>query len=412
MSQAEELLNSLSEEAIEARSDETYVEPHIVIGRDRVVLVPKELKRLGVQYDHDIETVTFDCPRYWDGHDMSKMSVYINYKRPDKKTGTYPARNVVVDEIDDTIMHFDWTISKNVTLVKGPLVFLVCVRKADDEGYEENHWNSELCMDAYISEGLEHDGEAILVEYPDYLVGVEREFKESFDALKSELIAAKDAGEFDGEDGISPTIAVVDIEGGHAIYITDANGQKSFNVLDGKKGDDATSPTMSITNINGGHRVTIVDVNGTRYFDVMDGTTEISEAVVDYLDKFVYIGGVEPISGPVLWFDTSVDTNGQSSLMKYKDADGALHIIYPIISKDNIAGMEDLDAHMTDTTNPHKVTIEQIGAAAADHVQAINAGGTGATDAATARSNLGVYSINEVDTAISRAIGMALEASY
>lgn len=41
-------------------------EAHIVINSDRSVSVPDELKNIAVQYDHNIETVTFDCPRYWD----------------------------------------------------------------------------------------------------------------------------------------------------------------------------------------------------------------------------------------------------------------------------------------------------------------------------------------------------------
>ena len=73
MSLAESLLNSI---------DETTTEGHIVIGNDRYITVPDELKRLAVQYDHNIETVTFDCPRYWDGLDMSAMAVYINYMLP------------------------------------------------------------------------------------------------------------------------------------------------------------------------------------------------------------------------------------------------------------------------------------------------------------------------------------------
>ena len=60
MSQAEELLNSLSA----GDTTETAIEGHIVIGNDRFITVPEEPKRIGVQYDHNIETVTFDCPRY------------------------------------------------------------------------------------------------------------------------------------------------------------------------------------------------------------------------------------------------------------------------------------------------------------------------------------------------------------
>lgn len=40
----------------------------------------------------------------------------------------------------------------------------------------------------------------------------------------------------DGQDGISPTVAVTDISGGHRVTITDKNGAKAFDVMDGKDG--------------------------------------------------------------------------------------------------------------------------------------------------------------------------------
>lgn len=155
MSKAEELLSGLATSLMADISANIETEEHIVIGTDRHVTVPEPLKRIAVQMDHNIETVTFDCPRYWDKHDMSQMVVYINYMRKDGNPGSYIADNVVVDETDDTIMHFDWTISRNVTEVKGALSFLVCIKKVDEEGMEQNHWNSELCEDMYVSEGLE-----------------------------------------------------------------------------------------------------------------------------------------------------------------------------------------------------------------------------------------------------------------
>lgn len=39
----------------------------------------------------------------------------------------------------------------------------------------------------------------------------------------------------------------------------------------GEDGEDGVSPTVTVTAISGGHRVTITDVNGTKTFDVMDG---------------------------------------------------------------------------------------------------------------------------------------------
>lgn len=243
MSQAEDLLNSI---------DETTSEGHIVISNDRYVTVPDKLKRLAVQYDHNIETVTFDCPRYWDGIDMSGMNVYINYLRSDRETGIYQVDNTTIDDVDTTVMHFDWIISKNVTMAIGKVVFLVCIKKVDEDGNEVNHWNSELCKDCYISEGLEYSGEILQELYPDI---VEKWHKE--------LIGLKDSGEFDG-----------------------------------------FSPTINVSDIPGGHRVEITDVNGTKSFDVMDTIVDKTEAAVKMLNEFVSVGSVEPSSGPVLWFDT------------------------------------------------------------------------------------------------------------
>lgn len=163
MSQAEELLRGLGADEIAAYTTRSGLEPYIVIGDDRVIRVPDELKRLGVQYDHNIETVTFKCPRFWDEHDMSAMKIYVNYRTSDKKLGSYPVKSVTVDGDD---MYFDWTISDHVTKTHGNIAFLVCTRKTDEEGNESNHWNSELCVDCYISEGLEAS-ETILRENSD-----------------------------------------------------------------------------------------------------------------------------------------------------------------------------------------------------------------------------------------------------
>lgn len=159
MATAEELLRTL---AIQPNP-----EGHIVVGGDRFITVPSNLKRLGVQYDHNMETVTFDCPRYWDNRDMSQMAVYVNYARPDVEGGMYfdryPVDNI---QADGDVMHFDWTISRNVTAVAGNVSFLVCVMKTDTDGNEERHWNSELCTECYISTGMETEEHPAL-EYPD-----------------------------------------------------------------------------------------------------------------------------------------------------------------------------------------------------------------------------------------------------
>lgn len=98
-----------------------------------------------------------------------------------------------------------------------------------------------------------------------------------------------------GDDGISPTVDITPIDGGHRISITDADGTETADVLDGKDGRngkdgadgytpvkgvdyfdgdpgaDGISPTVAVQDITGGHRVTITDKDGAKTFDVMDG---------------------------------------------------------------------------------------------------------------------------------------------
>ena len=133
-------------------------EPHIIIGKDRVIKVPDSLKRIAVESDHDIETVTFECPRYWDEHDLSQMAIYINYMLSNKYSDSYPVSKITTD---DNTMYFTWTISRNVTQVSGGITFLVCIKNTDSEGNEVNHWNSELCKDMYVSKGMETEPQIV-----------------------------------------------------------------------------------------------------------------------------------------------------------------------------------------------------------------------------------------------------------
>ena len=153
MSQAENLLNMT--EDMSTYTNNPATEEHITIDDNRIITVPERLRRIAVQYDHNIETVTFDCPRYWDGHDLSTMTIYINYMRIDEVKARYLAEGIRVDEVDQNIIHFEWTITNDMTLATGSVEFLVCAMKLDDKGNEELHWNSEINKQMYGATGLE-----------------------------------------------------------------------------------------------------------------------------------------------------------------------------------------------------------------------------------------------------------------
>ena len=202
MSKAEDLLNSLTEEEEGAVVTVSSNEPHIVVGLDRFITVPDQIKKIGVQYDHDIETITFDCPRFWDGNDLSTMKIYINYMREDGHVGMYLCDIV---SIEDDIMHFDWTISGEVTQIKGSVSFLVCIKRVDSDGNEERHWNSELCQDLYVSEGMECQ-ESILYRYPDIITQLlTRMDITEFNTSKEEILNRINEA-FDTNDTVNQTI--------------------------------------------------------------------------------------------------------------------------------------------------------------------------------------------------------------
>ena len=258
-------------------------EGHIVVGGDRFITVPKNLKRLGVQYDHNMETVVFDCPRYWDkdvdeNRDMSQMAIYINYARSDGEGGVYADRYPVglptIDADNNQIMHFNWTISRNVTEVAGPITFLVCVMKTDADGNEERHWNSELCTECYISAGMETE-EHPAMEYPDEVAdllkrmliveGAKDKMQELADQANDSAGQAYDS-QIAAEDAVSYVETMRDEVNNKSAYIRNSYAPAIKGNVDGEiiRVDDV-SPIE--------HDVTCF-VHGKNLFNINDYVTE------------------------------------------------------------------------------------------------------------------------------------------
>ena len=92
----------------------------------------------------------------------------------------------------------------------------------------------------------------------------------SDDDLKAKL---KKAGIGTGGTGVSPTISVTEITGGHRITITDAEGTKTVDVLDGQDGANGENGTdgkdgVSATHSWNGTALTITSASGTSSADL------------------------------------------------------------------------------------------------------------------------------------------------
>lgn len=149
MSLAKTLLNSLDDYEV-TEVDAVDEEPHIIVGSNREITVPAKLKLIAVKGDKDIETVTIDCVRYWDNHDLSTFAIYINYILPSGDEGTYIPKNIT--KLDD-IFTFDWKIGNEITYAQGKLTFWIVAKLTDDSGDLIKQWSSLQNSDCSIAQG-------------------------------------------------------------------------------------------------------------------------------------------------------------------------------------------------------------------------------------------------------------------
>lgn len=92
----------------------------------------------------------------------------------------------------------------------------------------------------------------------------DRSAQEAADSLQ-ELKDGIANGDFKGEpgnDGKSPVVAVTDIENGHRVSITDKDGTKVIDVLNGQTGKTGATPVLTIGTVSSGDRPS-ADITGT-----------------------------------------------------------------------------------------------------------------------------------------------------
>ena len=89
-------------------------------------------------------------------------------------------------------------------------------------------------------------------------------------AIDTALQEAKDSGEFDGQDGYSPTVTVTEITGGHEVTITDTEGDHVFDVMDGTGGGGGGA----VSSVNGQTGAVVLDASDVGALP--DDTTYVS----------------------------------------------------------------------------------------------------------------------------------------
>lgn len=88
-----------------------------------------------------------------------------------------------------------------------------------------------------------------------------QEAADSLQELKNGIAAGDFKGE-PGNDGKSPVVAVTDIENGHRVSITDKDGTKTIDVLNGQTGKTGATPVLTIGTVSSGDKPS-ADITGT-----------------------------------------------------------------------------------------------------------------------------------------------------
>ena len=137
-------------------------EPEIIINADRTITIPAELKNIAVQYDNNIETVTFRCPRYWDTIDLASNSVIkiiTTHSNEFVLMGSSRAHNITI--INTNEFTFDWLVPQILTQESGTISLSITI--VDDSDTPGWRWNSQInqngftILPTYANDGIDYD---------------------------------------------------------------------------------------------------------------------------------------------------------------------------------------------------------------------------------------------------------------
>ena len=181
-------------------------DPHFSINADtRIITYTSPEKLILIQGDHNSEIVTFDIPRYIDGHDMMLSDVvqvhYINIdsnNSHNRNSGIYEVLDLQVSPDDENFCVCSWLISKNATLFVGPLTFTLrfACTNASKLVYV---WNTAIYNGIPVSNGIDNS-DIIVEEYADILESWYWEFVSAGTTGVNVIAEAKDKAISEIED--------------------------------------------------------------------------------------------------------------------------------------------------------------------------------------------------------------------
>lgn len=251
------------------------IELSVSLASNGVVKVPgyEQMVRFGYTKNRGVYRLHVDATGEWAG-----LAIRCFWHVPDGKD---PASSLVVDGSVDvpasvtarpgsgciTFEGGDGT----KTVTSADLRYRVSANSGTEDGTEPEPgtpaWQQlvdAVHTDATAAEQAKIDAQTAASEAATSAGNANQSAQEAADSLQ-ELKDGIASGDFKGEpgnDGKSPVVTVTDIENGHRVSITDKDGTKTIDVLNGQTGKTGATPVLTIGTVSSGDKPS-ADITGT-----------------------------------------------------------------------------------------------------------------------------------------------------
>lgn len=150
------MANTLDEALEEVNSlvtENQEVSGTLYINNDlRTIALPNNFF-FGVYNDKDVRTVQFRMERFYDETDLSEFKIQINYVNGAGDGNVYYVED---SEVSDDTITFEWVLGRGVFVTDGTVSFVVCLRKANNDGTVIQEFNTTIARGSVLG-GLEVD---------------------------------------------------------------------------------------------------------------------------------------------------------------------------------------------------------------------------------------------------------------
>lgn len=251
------------------------IEQSVSLASNGVVKVPgyEQLARFGYTKNRRVYRLAVTASGEWDG-----LTIRAFWHVPGGKD---PLSSLVVDGYVDVpagvtaqpgngCITFEGS-DGNKTVTSADLRYRVSANSGTEDGTEPepgtHAWQQlvdAVHTDATAAEQAKTDAQTAAQQAATSAGSADQSAQEAADSLQ-ELKDGIASGDFKGEpgnDGKSPVVTVTDIENGHRVSITDKDGTKTIDVLNGQTGKTGATPVLTIGTVSSGDKPS-ADITGT-----------------------------------------------------------------------------------------------------------------------------------------------------